>query len=141
MKPSWAFFTSRLPISQLFIFWLHSWPLCSYVYLHPPGGQWRSSGSGTTRTKGRIFHFLLEMLRGTLWRSEGVLKRFMKFLVGTHRPESRLGLLKRPRWVFLLGLVLKKYLHLLFCISRLRPGSDLPRPSFKGKFPRCSRKG
>ena len=101
MKPSWTFFTSCLPISQLFTFSLHSWPLRSYVYPHLPGGQWRSSGSGTTRTKDRIFLFLPEMLRGTLWRLEGVLKRFMKFLAGIHRLESPLGLPKRPRWVFL----------------------------------------
>jgi len=103
MKPSWTFFTSRHPISQLFISSLHSWLLRSHVYPHLPGGQWRSSGSGTTRTKGRIFLFLLEILRSILRKLEGALKRSTKFLVGTHLPESRLGLLKRPRWVFLFG--------------------------------------
>lgn len=141
MKLSWTFSKSRHPISQLFISSLHSWPPRSHVYLHLPGDQWRSSGSGTTRTKDQIFLFLLEILRSILRKLEGVLKRSTKFLVGTHLPESRLGLLKRPRWVFLLGLVLKKYLHSLFSVSRLPQGPDLPPPSSKGKFLHCSRKG
>lgn len=39
------------------------------------------------------------------------------------------------------GHPLKEHLHLLFCVSHLLPGLDLPRPSSKGKFPHCSRKG
>lgn len=35
----------------------------------------------------------------------------------------------------------RKCLHLLFCVSPLLPGSDLLRPSSKGIFRHCSRKG
>ena len=96
--------------------------------------QWRSSGSGTTRIRGRISLSPPGMLRNTLRRSEGVLRLSTRFSVGTHRRESHLDLLQRLRWVFFLALAqhdVRTY-HIPHQPSTTRTGP--PSPFFQGEI-------